>query len=232
MEIFGMEKLSLVDYDGVVSATIFTGNCNFKCGFCHNSSLVLDYKNLQNIPEEDVIAYLKKRLGLLEGLCITGGEPTLCADLPFFIEKVKNLGYKIKLDTNGTNLNMIKTLVDNNLVDYFAMDIKNNFENYGEIIGIPNYNPSKIIETANYFLAGRPIYEFRTTLINEYHKEDNIIKISNEIKGANKYFLQKFKDCDSCIKSHLSAVENKIACKFKDILVKNIPNTYLRGYDI
>ena len=232
MEIFGLEKLSLVDYDGLVSATIFTGSCNFRCGFCHNSPLVLDYNNLQTIPEEEILDYLLKRKGILEGLCISGGEPTLCKDLPNFIEKVKNIGYKVKLDTNGTNPNMIKSLVDNGLVDYFAMDIKNDFNNYGKIIGIDNYNPKNVIETANYFLSGKPIYEFRTTLINQFHKEENIRNIANEIKGANKYFLQKFKDSGACIQPHLSAVEDKIALEYRNILLKTIPNTHLRGYDI
>lgn len=231
MEIFGLEKLSLVDFDGVVSATVFTGSCNFRCGFCHNSPLVLEYKNLQTIKEEEVLSYLEKRKGILEGVCITGGEPTLCADLPLFIEKVKNLGFKVKLDTNGTNLKMIKSLVENGLVDYFAMDIKNDFASYGEIIGIPNYNPTSVIETANFFLSGKPIYEFRTTLIKQFHKIDNIKNIAKEIKGANKYFLQKFKDSGACIQSHLSPLEDKMALTFRDILIETIPNTYLRGYD-
>lgn len=232
MRIFGLEKMSLVDYDGLVSATVFTGGCNFLCPFCHNSALVLSYNNLPEIAEEEVLSYLEKRTGVLDGVCVSGGEPTLYKDLPLFIEKIKNLGYKVKLDTNGTNLNMIKTLISNGLVDYFAMDIKNNFDNYSDIIGIPNFDASKAKETAEFFLNGSANYEFRTTLINEYHKKANIEKIANDIKGAKKYFLQKFKDSGNCIKSHLSAVEGKIALEFKDILVKTIPNTHLRGYDL
>ena len=117
MELFGMEKLSLVDFDGYVAATVFTGTCNFKCGFCHNSPLVLDVKSLSPIPQEEVFSYLKKRQGILEGLCITGGEPTLQKDLPEFCEKVKALGYAVKVDTNGTNPEMVKTLAENNLAD-------------------------------------------------------------------------------------------------------------------
>ena len=103
MLISGLEKMSLVDYDGFVSATVFTGGCNFRCGFCHNSPLVLSFKELPTISEQEVLDYLKKRRGLLDGVCISGGEPTLQKDLPLFIEKIKNLGYSIKLDTNGTN---------------------------------------------------------------------------------------------------------------------------------
>ena len=232
MVFYGIEKLSLVDYDGYVSATVFTGACNFRCEFCHNSALVFDCKNLATFAEEEILSYLEKRKNLLEGLCVTGGEPTLNNDLPFFIEKVKALGYKVKLDTNGTNPDMIKSLAESGLVDYFAMDIKNDKESYGEIIGIPNYDLSKIEESVEFFLSGKTAYEFRTTLVKEYHDKNNIINISNWIKGADKYFLQKFKDSGNCIKSHLSAVEDKIALEFLDILKKNIPSTRLRGYDI
>ena len=135
MEIFGLEKLSLVDYDGKVAATLFTGNCNFKCGFCHNSPLVLDYQKLPQIPQNEIFDFLKKRQGILEGVCISGGEPTLCQDLPNFCQKIKELDYPIKLDTNGTNPKMVKELFSNGLVDYFAMDIKNNKEDYAKIIG-------------------------------------------------------------------------------------------------
>ncbi len=232
MRICGLEKMSLVDYDGYVSATVFTGGCNFICPFCHNSALVLNHKNLPEIPGQNVIDYLQKRKGILDAVCVSGGEPTLQNDLPNFIEKIKKIGYKVKLDTHGTNLTMIKSLVENGLVDYFAMDIKNDLTCYGEIIGIPNYDTAKIEQTINYFLSGKTNYEFRTTLIKEYHTEENMNNLSNQIKGANKYFLQKFKDSGNCIKSHLSAVENDIAVKYRDILQKTIPNTYLRGYDI
>lgn len=232
MEIYGLEKMSMVDYDGKVSATIFTGSCNFRCEFCHNSPLVLDFLNLPQIPEEEVLSYLEKRKNLLDGVCISGGEPTLCKDLPIFIEKIKNLGYSVKLDTNGTNPELVKTLNQNGLVDYFAMDIKNDRENYAKICGFEKFDTSKIEQTVDYFLSGKADYEFRTTLIKEYHKTENIIKIAKWIKGANKYFLQKFKNSESCIKTNLSAVEDEEAVNFKDILQKYIPNTYLRGYGL
>ena len=232
MEILGLEKLSLVDYDGYVSATVFTGACNFRCGFCHNGSLVLDYKNIPVIPTEEVLSYLKKRSGIIEGLCISGGEPTLQKDLPDFIEKVKSIGLKVKVDTNGTNPEMIKLLAENGLVDYFAMDIKNDLASYGEIIGIENFDTKNIEKSVEYFLSGRIPYEFRTTLIKEYHTAENIINIGKWIKGANKYFLQKFKDCEGCIQSHLSAVEDKIALEFTELLKEYIPSVRLRGYDI
>ena len=232
MEIYGLEKLSLVDFDGYVSATIFTGSCNFRCPFCHNSPLVLDYKNLPVISEEEILDYLKKRFGLLEGLCITGGEPTLCSDLPLFIEKVKKIGYKVKLDTNGTNPDMLKLLVDSSLIDYVAMDIKNDRESYAKIIGFDSYDTKKIEKSVDFLLNGLFPYEFRTTLIKEFHSIENIKKIGNWIKGANKYFLQKFKDSGSCIQSHLSPVDDKTVLEFVDILSKNIDCVRLRGYDL
>ena len=120
MKIFGMEKLSLVDYDGKIATTLFTGNCNFKCGFCHNSPLVLDYTQLPEFDQAEIFNYLTKRKGVIEGVCVSGGEPTLHADLPDFLAKIKALGYPIKLDTNGTNPDMIKNLYKDGLVDYFA----------------------------------------------------------------------------------------------------------------
>ena len=230
MKIHGLEKMSLVDYDGKVSATVFTGNCNFKCGFCHNSALVLSTENLPEIPEIEILDYLKKRKGLLDGVCVTGGEPTLCTDLPNFIEKIKNLGYSVKLDTNGTNPEMVKSLRQNGLVDYFAMDIKNDRENYAKIIGFNKFDTSKIEKTVEYFLSSNAPYEFRTTLVNEFHKKENIINIGKLIKGADKYFLQKFKNSENCIQSHLSAVDDKTAINFKELLTEYIPNTFLRGY--
>lgn len=230
MQIFGIEKLSLVDYDGKIATTLFTGSCNFKCGFCHNSPLVLDYKNLPEYSMEEIFSYLTKRKGVIEGVCISGGEPTLQKDLPDFCQKIKALGYPIKLDTNGTNPKMVELLAKEGLVDYFAMDIKNNLEDYASIIGFDKFDTKNIETSVEFFLNGGAPYEFRTTLIKEFHKEENIVKIGQWIKGANKYFLQKFKDSDSCIQSHLSAVDDSQVEKFKEILQKTIPNTYLRGY--
>lgn len=232
MKIFGMEKLSLVDYDGKVATTLFTGSCNFKCGFCHNSALVLDYSSLPFYSEEEIFSYLTKRKGIIEGVCVSGGEPTLSPDLPFFIEKIKNLGYAVKLDTNGTNPEMVKSLNENGLCDYFAMDIKNNREDYANIIGFDKFDTTKIEKTVDYFLSGCADYEFRTTLIKEYHKQENILKIAEWISGAKKYFLQKFKLSDTCIQKDLSGVDDATAVLYRDILRKNIPNTNLRGYDV
>ncbi len=232
MRIYGMEKLSLVDFDGKVACTLFTGNCNFRCGFCHNSPLVLDYKFLPEIDESEVFAYLNKRKGILEGVCISGGEPTLEKDLPLFIEKVKDLGYAVKLDSNGTNPELIKSLFENGLIDYLAMDIKNNKEDYAKIIGFDKYDTKKVEKSVDFLLNGKFPYEFRTTLINEFHKKENVALIGEWIKGADKYFLQKFKNSESCISQNLSAVDDKTVLEFRDILQNNVKKVFLRGYDL
>ena len=232
MKICGMEKMSLVDYDGKVSATLFTAKCNFRCGFCHNSPLVIDADNQASLNNEEIFSYLKKRQGILDGVCITGGEPTLEKELPLFIEKVKNLGYAVKLDTNGTNPETVKNLAKNGLVDYFAMDIKNDKENYNDIIGLTKFDTSKVEQTVEFFLTNNVDYEFRTTLIAEYHKKENIKNIGEWIKGAKKYFFQKFKAGENCISQGLTAIEESKAKEFLEIIKIYVPNTKLRGYDI
>ena len=230
MKILGLEKMSLVDFDGYVSATLFTGGCNFKCGFCHNSPLVSHYNNLPEIPREEVLAYLKKRQGILDGVCVSGGEPTLNKDLPQFIEKIKNLGYKVKLDTNGTNPDMVKLLFDAGLVDYFAMDIKNDKQSYAKIIGFDEFDTINVEKTIEFFLSNPVDYEFRTTLVKQFHNKENIINIGEWIKGANKYFLQKFKENPNCIEQGFSPIDEQEAIEFKSILEKSIKNVKLRGY--
>lgn len=230
MKILGFEKMSLVDFDGLVSATLFTGGCNFKCGFCHNSPLVSSFKDLPEIPQEEIFNYLKKRQGVLDGVCVSGGEPTLNKDLPEFIEKIKNLGYKIKLDTNGTNPDLVKSLFTNGLVDYFAMDIKNDKASYAKIIGLNEFDTKQVEKTVEFFLTNPVDYEFRTTLVNEFHTETNILNIGKWIKGANKYFLQKFKENENCIEHGFSPTPEQKARELIDILKLYVPNVKLRGY--
>ena len=229
----GMEKMSLVDFDGYVSATLFTGGCNFSCPFCHNAPLVRGFNDLPYLTEKEVFDYLEKRKGILDGVCITGGEPTLHPDLPILMEKIKNLDYKVKLDTNGTNPELVKAIDENGLCDYFAMDIKNDKESYAKIIGFDSYDTKKVEQTVEYFLSKKTNYEFRTTLIREFHKKQNIVKISEWIKGANKYFLQKFKLGDNCLAAdNLSHVDNQTTLEYLEIIRKNIPSVATRGYDL
>ena len=230
MEIFGLEKLSLVDYDGKVAATVFTGSCNFRCGFCHNGPLVVGLSELDAMPESQIFEFLNSRKGIIDGVCVTGGEPTLQKDLPDFCEKLKKTGLSVKVDTNGTNPQMIKTLFENRLCDYFAMDIKNDKENYAKTIGFKTYDLSAIEKSVSYLMTCGADYEFRTTLINEYHSDRNIVNIGLWIKGAKKYLLQKFKATDTCIASGLSGVEEQKAREFLNIMLPYVPLTKLRGY--
>ena len=155
MKIAGYEKMSLVDYDGKVACTVFTSGCNFRCGFCHNSALVVPTNGFPQIDEQEFFSYLEKRRGILDGVCVSGGEPTLAKDLISFCEKIKSLGYSIKLDTNGTNPDIVKKLASEKLCDYFAMDIKNAKENYAKIIGFDSYDTKKVEKSVEYFLSGK-----------------------------------------------------------------------------
>lgn len=228
MVICGIEKFSMVDYDGYIACTLFTSGCNFRCPFCHNSSLVMG--GATRIDESEVFDYLKKRKGLVDAVCITGGEPTLHKDLPAFITQLKALGYKIKLDTNGTNPAMLKELIDAKLIDYVAMDIKNSFDKYMLTAGVKEVDLSAIKESIDILMSSSIGYEFRTTLIREYHDIDDIKAIANLLKGANKYFLQKYKDSDECISHGFSEIDKEEVDIYVDYLNKSIKTVGVRGY--
>ena len=227
MKISGIQKLSLVDFDGHISATIFLSGCNFACPFCHNSGLV---KNSEpEISENEILNYLIKRKNMLDAVCISGGEPTLYKDLPTFIEKIKKLGYLVKLDTNGTNPNMIKELYQNRLIDYIAMDIKGSPEKYN-LITASNVDFGIIKESIEYIMSCGIDYEFRTTLVEGFHEKSDMEAIGKLIKHARKYYLQRFEDNGSCIQNNLSPIKKDEALEFQSILSKNISNVKLRGY--
>ena len=228
MKILGLEKLSLVDYGNYACAVVFTGGCNFRCPFCHNGGLVLEKSN--EIQYLEVMDYLQKRKGLLDAVCVSGGEPTLQPHLIDFLRKLKDMGFKVKLDTNGSNPKVLKEIIDLQLVDYVAMDIKNNFENYSEIIGLQCLDINKIIQSVHLLKENKVDYEFRTTLVNEFHKKSNIEKMAKELNGAKKLYLQKFVDNDNCLNSGLHSVSNELANEFVAILSKEIKCVTLRGY--
>lgn len=230
-EFYGMEKMSLVDFDGKISATLFTGKCNFRCPFCHNASLVLDCDNYQPLSNEEYLGYLKKRQGIIDAVVISGGEPTLLPSLVTRIKEIKQLGYLVKLDTNGTNVNVLRTLVDNKLIDYVAMDVKNSLDMYLETSGINNYNlVNKVEETINYLKENHIDYEFRTTLVQEFHSDESIQKLGLLLQGAKVLYLQKFVDKGGCIKQNLHEISEEKALEYKCLLEKYIPNVKLRGY--
>ncbi len=225
----GIDKFSLVDYDEKISCTLFLHDCNFRCPFCHNSALVTKEVGIK-IPEEDVLAYLKSRMGVIDAVVITGGEPTLHKELPNFIAKVKEMGYLVKLDTNGTNPEMLIHLVNSNLLDYVAVDIKNSKEKYPLTIGLKAFDLSKVIKTVDFLLENHVDYEFRTTLIDEFHKKEDMVQIGEWIKGAKHYRLQRFIDNENCIQHGLHEVKKEDALSFKDILLKYINDVELRSY--
>ena len=230
MKIYGIEKLTLVDFDAHCSCILFTGACNFCCPFCQNSALVVDQLP-DPIDENEIEEYLKARTNVLYGVVISGGEPTINKGLPDYIRHIKSsYGYKIKLDTNGSNPKMLKQLVEEGLVDYIAMDIKNSLDDYDLAIGIENYDTSKVKESIDYLKEGHVDYEFRTTLVYELHSKKNIEEIAELLKGAKRYFLQHFEDRGGNICDSLTAIPKEQAEEFADILKKNIEYVSLRGY--
>lgn len=231
MEIHGFNKTTLLDYPGHLAATIFVGGCNFRCPFCHNGSLVLSPNSLPTIREEEIFATLKKRRGILEGVCITGGEPTIYPGLKNFILKIKEMGYLVKLDTNGNNPDVLKDLVENKLVDYVAMDIKNSLENYSISVGIPNFNSNRIKESIDFLLQSNINYEFRTTIVKEHHKIKDIISIGQLLQGGRSYYLQQFKDSGDLISSGLSGYSKEELNEFRDLLLPYIHKVSIRGVD-
>lgn len=223
----GIEKLSLVDFDGKLSCTLFTGGCNYRCPFCHNSPLI---KEQPFLDLNEILDYLNKRKKMLDAVVISGGEPTLHKELPEILKLIKELGYIIKLDTNGTNPKMLKELIDNKLIDYVAMDIKGSLNNYHLITGVNNPLLENIKESINILTKSNIDYEFRTTLVKEYHTLDVINEMKELLKGTKKLYLQKFVLRETCLDQSLNEVDINLAKQYKEILEQAIEIVYLRGY--
>lgn len=237
MLICGLNKTTLLDYPGHVAATIFLGGCNFRCPFCHNRDLVFISESIEKnlvirYEEDEVLAFLKKRKGILTGVCVTGGEPTLQKELPSFLHKLKELGYLVKLDTNGYRPEVLKELLSRELVDYIAMDIKNSPLKYGVSTGVAGIDISKIKESVDYLLSGMaPDYEFRTTVVKELHDKNDMYVIADWIKGAKAYYLQSYTDSEGVIETGYHAHDKDTLVKFLQICRAYIPNSQLRGVD-
>lgn len=231
MNIQGLQKLTLLDYPEKVACTIFTAGCNFRCPFCHNASLVSHIDMEKNIPVEKVLAFLKKRFGVLDGICISGGEPLLQPDLEEFIFRVKEMGYFVKLDTNGSNSYMLRYLVENKLLDYVAMDIKNAPAKYGITIGIAEYNLEEVLRSVDFLMSGAVPYEFRTTVVREFHKREDFAAIGRWIKGARRYYLQNFQDSGDLIRPGLRAYTRDILVQALEVVRRNVPDAELRGME-
>ena len=229
MIIKGLQKLTLLDYPEKTACTVFTGGCNFRCPFCHNASLVTNL-NSDEISESDFFELLNKRKNVLQGVCITGGEPTLTPDLQKFISKIKELGYLVKLDSNGYKPDVLKSLVNNNLIDYIAMDIKNSEEKYTLTTGIEDIDMNKIKESIDFIMNCGIDYEFRTTVVKELHTPQDIEHIGLLIKDAKKYYLQTFIDSGDLIGTGYSGYGKEEMEHLLDIARQKVTKyAYLRG---
>jgi len=226
----GLQKLTLLDYPGKVACTLFTNGCNFKCPFCHNAALVLRVNEQVYYENSDILAFLKKRAGVLDGVAITGGEPTLMPGLYDFIGEVKAMGYDVKLDTNGTRPQVLKRLVNDKMVDYVAMDIKNTLDKYRVTAGVSDtFDISVIEESKSFLMEGNVDFEFRTTVAKPFHEKDDFYTLGEWLKGSEKYFLQQFKDSGDLIGSGVSAYSKTEMEQFLNILLPFVPNAQLRG---
>lgn len=223
MKIVGFQKLSLVDFPKKVSCVIFTEGCNYRCPFCYNSSLVYDKSNVV-YEEEEILSYLEKRKNVLDAVVISGGEPTLQKDLEKFIKKLRKLPILIKLDTNGTNPEILEKLINEKLIDYVAMDIKNSFDKYLLTTGVENARLDNIRRSIAILKENKVDYEFRTTVVKEFHTKEDIRKIKESIDDS-KYYLQNFSDNDNVYYTGLHAFDD---CELLDI-EKNVKGVTIRG---
>ena len=231
MKIYGLQKTTLVDYPGHVATTLFTGGCNFRCPYCHNGDLVTGLDDIEPYAMEDIFSHLQKRKGVLDGVVISGGEPTLQADLPDFIRQIKELGYLVKLDTNGTNPAMLRSLVEEGLVDYVAMDIKHSRAKYASISHAADDSLEAIAASVDYLKEGHVDYEFRTTLCKELHKETDMTAIGLWLMGAKAYYLQPYKESEQVIQPGFHPHDAATLEGFVHILSAFIPKVEIRGFD-
>lgn len=230
MRIGGLQKLTLLDYPGHIACTVFTAGCNFRCPFCHNSSLVLPEEFSPPLETDELLSFLQKRRGILDGVAITGGEPLLHADMPELLEKIKSLGFLVKLDTNGTFPERLDALIRAGLVDRVAMDIKNSPALYGHTAGVPNMDLGAIDRSRALLLEGRVEYEFRTTVVKPLHTEESLRDAAKWIEGAAEYYLQQYRD-PGCVLNNegLGPYDEAQMRAFAEAVRPYVPSVQLRG---
>ena len=228
MQICGFNKTTLLDYPGHVAATIFTGCCNFRCPFCQNSGLVLHPSKQPEIAVEEVLSFLKKRQGILEGVCITGGEPTLSADLEDLIRDIRALGYPVKLDTNGTNPKMLRQLLEAGLLSYVAMDIKNAPGEYQKTCGGADV-AEQVAESVKILRNSGIPCEFRTTVVKPLHSVDSMKALGQWLSGAEAYFIQNFRDTGDLVGQGLSSFSEEELKQLQKAVLPYLPNAQVRG---
>lgn len=228
MKIHGLQKMTLLDFPGRIACTVFLGGCDFRCPFCHNADLIgMDAPPL--MEETELLDFLSERVGRLDGVAFTGGEPLLRKDLPELLKKIKDMGYLTKIDTNGNHPELLKSLTDNGLADYIAMDIKNSPDLYGVTIGLEGFDTKNIEASIKILLESDADYEFRTTVIRQFHNEDSFRKIGPLIEGAKNYFLQAFVDRESVPFAGLEGFEKEEMLAFADIVRPFVENAEVRG---
>ena len=228
MNIHGLQKMTLLDFPGAVACTVFLGGCDFRCPYCHNAEL-LDGGFPPLMDDTELLAFLRKRQGLLDGVAVTGGEPLLQPELPALLRAIRALGYRIKLDTNGSHPERLKAILDEGLADYVAMDVKNSPERYGLTIGRADFDVTPIRGSVRLLMAGDTDYEFRTTVVAELHDEDSFRAIADWIAGAKRYYLQPFTDRETVPVGGLSAPDREALERYAAIVRRTVPETHLRG---
>lgn len=228
MKLSGMQKLTLLDFPGKMACTLFTPGCNFLCPFCHNSSLVTDIDE-HFIKAEEVLRFLSTRQGILEGVCITGGEPLLQKDIEDFMREIKDMDFLVKLDTNGSFPHKLEGIIEEGLVDYVAMDVKNSPEFYAETIGKTAFDLSSVNESVELLKEGRVPYEFRTTVTKNFHNLKSLLEIADWISGCDSYYLQQFVNSGQLIDETITGyTDEELKALYREVKRK-LPCTQLRG---
>ena len=231
MKIHGLQKMTLLDFPGRVACTVFLGGCDLRCPFCHNAELI-DGTAPAVMETDELLAFLKKRQGLLDGVAVTGGEPLLRGkELTELAERIRDLGYPLKLDTNGTHPERLRELIDRGLIAYAAMDIKNSPERYAQTCGLETMDLGPVRESAALLMEGRTAYEFRTTVVAELHDAESFRGIGEWIRGAQRYYLQKFMDRDTVPFEGFHAPEDEEMRTYREIMIPFVENTQLRGVE-
>lgn len=231
MGVKGLTKSTLKDYPGHTTATLFVGGCQFKCPFCHNGSLVTKPNALPDLSREELFSFLKTRKGLVDSICITGGEPTLYSDLKQVIYDIKQMDFLVKLDTNGYEPYQLNQLLKENLVDYVSMDIKNCLDKYAKTAGCTNFDPTRIKLSVDLLKDSSIEYEFRTTVVRELHSKENIRSIAQWLKGAKAYYLQPYVESEDVIMPIFTSYSHDQMVELKKLAEIYIDNVHLRGMD-
>ncbi len=227
MLIQGLQKLTLLDFPGRVACTVFLGGCDFRCPFCHNSSLITGGEAVMD--DEELLKFLKKRQGLLDGVAFTGGEPLLRRDLAPLLEKIRALGFGVKMDTNGNHPDVLKELVGKGLVDYVAMDIKNAPEKYAATIGLEKFDTAAVEESLAFLKTGAVDYELRTTAVAEYHTDEDFLAMGKWIEGAKRYFIQCYTERESVLCGGLTSPTTEDLNRWCDIVRPYVNEASVRG---